>query len=90
MHILFVPTLLFLEIYPGNSLAVQWLGLCTFTTKGPGSIPVWGTKIPQFSWHGQKKKKKKKRFILLVNSYKLTRPMHTDVNYIIVYNSKYN
>ena len=23
----------------GNSLAVQWLGLCTLTAKGPGSIP---------------------------------------------------
>ena len=32
---------------PGNSLAVQWLGLHAFTAKGPGSIPGWGTKIPQ-------------------------------------------
>ena len=30
----------------GNSLAVQWLGLHTFTAKGPGSIPGQGTKIP--------------------------------------------
>ena len=37
---------------PRSLLAVQWLELCTFTAKGPGSIPVWGTKIPnavQFS-----------------------------------------
>ena len=26
----------------GNSLAVQWLGLCIFTAKGLGSIPGWG------------------------------------------------
>ena len=31
----------------GNSLAVQWLGLRTFTAKGVGSIPGQGTKIPQ-------------------------------------------
>ena len=36
----------------GTSLAVQWLGLCAFTTKGSDSIPGWGTKILQC---GQKK-----------------------------------
>ena len=25
----------------GNSLAVQWLGLCAFTAEGAGSIPGW-------------------------------------------------
>ena len=30
----------------GNSLAVQWLGLCTLTAEDPGSTPAWGTKIP--------------------------------------------
>ena len=30
----------------GNSLAVQWLGLRSFTAEGQGSIPGWGTKIP--------------------------------------------
>ena len=30
-----------------NSRAVQWLGHCTFTAKDSGSIPGWGTKIPQ-------------------------------------------
>ena len=29
----------------GDSLAVEWLGLGTFTTEGPDSIPGWGTKI---------------------------------------------
>ena len=36
-----------IEQYPGNSLAVQWLGLCAFTAKGAGLIPGWGTKILQ-------------------------------------------
>ena len=31
----------------GDSLAVQWVGLRTFTAKGVGSVPGWGTKIPQ-------------------------------------------
>ena len=34
-----------------NFLAVQWLGLCAFTSKGPGSISGRGAKIQQ----GQKK-----------------------------------
>ena len=37
----------------GNSLAVQWLGLLTFTAEGTGSIPGWGTKIPQAVRPGQ-------------------------------------
>ena len=31
----------------GNSLAVQWLGLHAFTAEAVGSIPGWGTNIPQ-------------------------------------------
>ena len=31
----------------GISLAVQWLGLDTFTAMGLGLIPGWGTKISQ-------------------------------------------
>ena len=45
----------------GNSLVVQWLGLCTLTAKGIGSVPCWGTKIPQAMHHKQKKKKEKKK-----------------------------
>ena len=30
-----------------TSLVVQWLRLCTSTAGGMGSIPGWGTKIPQ-------------------------------------------
>ena len=40
----------------GNSLAVQRLGLSTFTADGLGSIPGWGIKIPQALWHSQKNK----------------------------------
>ena len=29
---------------PGNSLVVQWLGLCTLTAEDLGSIPGGGTK----------------------------------------------
>ena len=34
----------------GNSLAVHWLGLYTYTTKGVGLIAGQGTKIPQDLW----------------------------------------
>ena len=40
----------------GNSLAVQWLGLCTSTAGGMGPIPSQGTKIPHEMQCGQKKK----------------------------------
>ena len=33
---------------------VQWLGLCTLTAKGMGSIPGLGTRFLQAVWHGQK------------------------------------
>ena len=36
---------LLLKINKGNSLVVQWLGLCAITAKGAGSIPGQGTKI---------------------------------------------
>ena len=35
---------------------VCWLGLCTVTAKGPGSVPGRETKIPQAMWYSQKKK----------------------------------
>ena len=41
-----------------NSLAVQWLGLCALTAKGPGLVPGWGTRIPRAAQCGQKKNKK--------------------------------
>ena len=31
-------------------------GLHDFTAKKPGSVPGWGTKIPQAEWHWAKKK----------------------------------
>ena len=39
-------------------LVVRWLGLCSLTAKGKGSIPVKGTKIPQAVRYGPKLKKK--------------------------------
>ena len=38
--------------------AVQWLRLHASTAGGTGSIPGWGTKIPQAVQCRQKKKKK--------------------------------
>ena len=37
-------------------LVIQWLGVCTSTTGGTGSIPGLGTKIPHAAWHGWGKK----------------------------------
>ena len=33
---------------------VQWLRLHASNAGAPGSIPGWGTKIPQAMWHGQR------------------------------------
>ena len=41
----------------GTSLAVQWLRLCALSAVGTGSIPGWGTKIPNAAQHGQNKNK---------------------------------
>ena len=45
----------------GNSLVVQWLGLHTFTAKGPGLIPGQETKIHKSHSTAKKKKKKRKK-----------------------------
>ena len=39
----------------GNSLAVQWLGLCTFAAGSISPIPGWGTKIQLDSPEGKKR-----------------------------------
>ena len=39
----------------GNSLTFQCLGLCSFTARGPGTIPGQRTKIPQKAQWGQNK-----------------------------------
>ena len=44
-------------LFWGTSLAVQWLRLHTSSAGGVGSIPGRGTKVPNATWHGQKKKK---------------------------------
>ena len=46
------------EVFLGNSMAVQWLGLWAFTAEGPGLIPGRGTKIPRASYCAKKKKRK--------------------------------
>ena len=46
------------ECILGNSLVVQWLGLCAFTAEGQGSTSGRGIKILQALWWSQKKKKK--------------------------------
>ena len=38
------------KVLDGNSLAVQWLGLCAFIAKGMGSIPDRGAQILQATW----------------------------------------
>jgi len=42
-----------------DPLAVQWLGLCTSTAGGKGSIPGQEMKIPHATSHGQKQTKTK-------------------------------
>ena len=42
-----------LKLKSGSSLVVQWLGLRAFTAESLGSIPGWGTKIPQAVWHAR-------------------------------------
>ena len=41
--------------FPGSSVGKTPLFQC----RGMGSVPGWGTKIPQATWYSQKKKKKK-------------------------------
>ena len=47
----------------GNSLAIRWLQLWAFTAEYPGSIPGWGTNIPQAMSYSQKRKKKERKKI---------------------------
>ena len=47
-----------LKMYPGTSLAVQWLTFHASTAGDMGSIPGQGTKIPHALWHGQNDSKK--------------------------------
>ena len=54
----------------GHFLAVQWLGLWTFTAKGPGLILGWGNKIPQATQCSQKRKKWQKDILRLVSLLK--------------------
>ena len=42
--------------FPGSSVSKTPLFQC----RGMGSVPGWGTKIPQATWYSQKKKRKRK------------------------------
>ena len=53
----------------GNSLVVQWLRLHAFIAEGVGSIPGWGTKIPEATWCGQKKGNE-----ILTHAYNMDEP----------------
>ena len=46
---------------PGNSLAVQWLGLQAFTTGGMGPMLGQRTKILHATWHPPPPPKKKEK-----------------------------
>ena len=48
------------QVFPGLSLAVQWLGHCASTTGGTGSMPAWTTRILHVAWPSQQEEKKKK------------------------------
>ena len=64
MHYIFISCIIFsesklmyiLKSIVGNSLAVQWLGLCISTVVSMGSIPGQGSNILHAMQHGQKKK----------------------------------
>ena len=49
---------LFEMLIVGNSLAVQWLGIGTFTVNGLGSILGQGTKILQDVWRASPRQRK--------------------------------
>ena len=70
----------------GNSLAVQWLGLRTFTTEVTGSIPGEGTKILQ-AMRGQKRKKKRKEKKTVGAS--ILKTMLVQYYDFVIYNKKY-
>ena len=48
---------------------IQWLGLCSFTAEGMGSIPGLGTKILEAAQLQPKKKKKEKGVQSLPNDW---------------------
>ena len=61
-----MPLICTLKHVSGNSLVVQWLGLCAFTSQGLGSLPGLETKILQTVWHGPSTQKKIVNFMLRV------------------------
>ena len=45
-------------VHAGNSLVLQWLGLCALTAEGLGSVSGHGTKIPQATFSATTKHQK--------------------------------
>ena len=50
-----------IKMFRRKSLAAQWLRLCASIAGGTGSIPGWGTKIPQAAQPKKKKKRERER-----------------------------
>jgi len=50
---------------------VQWLAICAFTVKGTGSIPGWGTMIPQARQPKNKNKLKEKKFSSITKDFNI-------------------
>ena len=48
------------DLFAGNSLVVQWLGLSVLTAGARGSIPGGGIKVPQAARQKNERKKEKK------------------------------
>ena len=48
---------------------VQWLGLSALTAEGLGSIPGWGTKMPQAVQPKKKKERNKNKEIPICREY---------------------
>ena len=65
------------ECILGNSLAVQWLGLCTSASGGVRSIPGLETKIPHATQYGQKKKRIKLKVEMQFSSILFWSQNHT-------------
>ena len=61
------------EQFHGNSLAVQLLGLLTFTVESRGSGPGCGTKIPGATWPKREQKKEENNVI------------HSSINKLVSY-----
>ena len=66
-------------VHAGNSLVLQWLGLCALTPKSLGSVSGQGTKIPQATFGATTKHQKKMiqaKYQALCQTYNRNLKMH--------------